>query len=364
MSNKKILIVTLGLLSALVLSGCGKLPSKGSGTSSYSPPEAPVAIEFDATNANAADLNGVLAGNEGNGQVRIKQGELLVSEDVQVAIPSNKTLLVGNGATLIVSANTELEIYGNLVIEPGAELYDDDRAGGEQWQKNDTAALIFQAGAKGYRWQGDNPYLFLGGAGDSPQVIQLNSGSLAMKKDTYELRGNAAVVGDFIVADNLNLTVVENATATVESPATLTIQSNANIALEGNIIVKSGATLKDVHQAGGTIWNSGNGSGALTFEYGGQGYLNNVLYVSKDSESSVVQIQNGGSFTLGKDYYDISGYIKVTSGTHAIGELRGTNGAKLELGSGASLTTTVGSITSFESNKTYVYSNGAWSQQG
>jgi hypothetical protein len=326
--NWQKLFVSLTILAlGLTLAGCGKTASDSGGGSSGLVPRS-----YTRTSDTVYDLEGLLnALNNVDDVIIPANAEITVSGSTTVVIPAGKNLILSEGATLNVSASATIELSGAIRVKDGAAVvdaaYGTDEA--QQWQQNNSAELIFEAGSRGYRYATDTLYIFVGAVNDTNSIFNLTKGELIFKRDAYELRGNADVISNqYKLLTNQKLTVAEGSTVTVKSDGVVTLEDGSEADLRGEFTVESGGALHvkgrlDVYgkytTAADDNWSSGNDTGTIVYHYGATGIVNNEKRLASDNDATALQLGNGAIFEMTKTSYTVAAGTVISKQVTHIG---------------------------------------------
>ncbi|GBR74358.1 hypothetical protein NO1_1548 [Candidatus Termititenax aidoneus] len=302
---QKTLVFLTILALGLTLAGCGKTASGGGSSGGGG------GGGYNRSNATVTDNTGLIdAINNGTDDIVISVGaDIAVTNNATLNITVGQTLTVADGASLNVGWGAAITLNGTITVESGAVLVDDGaykRAPGVPlgpWQKNETASIVFKAGAQGHRYHPTLNSLVNFVGDDSYAIIELKEGELILKRFEYELYGDAEIHGPLPFEFN------SSETAIVKSGSELILDSGANIVLNGSIVVKSGATLIDTSAR---LW-FGNGNGTIVFEAGSSAENNTAAIGTGqvlDIQSGTVTLYNPTKVaTNGGKIYEIDGTV-------------------------------------------------------
>ncbi|MDR1322971.1 MAG: hypothetical protein LBK68_00870 [Candidatus Margulisbacteria bacterium] len=332
--NWQKLFVSLTILAlGLSFAGCGKTASGGGSSGGGG-------NNYQRTSDTVETIDELLNALETVDDVIIS-GNITITDNV--TIPAGKTLTVEENARLNVSADATIELEGIIRVKEGGQIIDEayGTPGAQQWQQNNNAELIFEAGSRGLRYSGTTPYTFIGT--DNSAIVHLKEGTLALKNDAYILDGEADVGTGYQLLASQVLTITEGSVATINGTVNLNAGAAANI--YGKLAVESG---KELHVNGklnvyGTYttaaddnWNTGNDSGTIVYHYGATGIVNGVTRLASDDSATALQLGNGAIFEMTKDSYTVAAGTVISKQVTHIGGSAPVN--SITVNTGATLT--------------------------
>ncbi|MDR1997860.1 MAG: hypothetical protein LBQ83_06025 [Candidatus Margulisbacteria bacterium] len=238
------IILAIGVLaSVLLLSGCGKTPSLGSGGGDgggYVPTQTTLTSET-ATTANVQD-----ALNDYDIVNLEAAAEIEFTADAVLTVPEGKTLVLKDEAIITFNAGANVTLNGDIVLENGARLIDTNPAGGTVWNGNGTGSITYKPGSES--WVDGSKWV----AEDGEVVALGDDGVFKIERTAYTIVEGTVTSK---IAQNIG-SDYDVQTVTIQSGAVLELEADLNI-YAGGVLNKNGTTVVEtsgeVKNNGGTI---------------------------------------------------------------------------------------------------------------
>jgi hypothetical protein len=153
------------------------------------------------------------------------------------AISGKVNVQDGGSLTFASGITNGIALNGTIEIQEGGSLNDESTTAGSIWGTTvgttaSTGSFVLKTGAQAYV-QGN---LFVGTVADASATIQLETGALTLKKNSYDLDGNAVLKNTFGISSDMTMDIKNNSTLSITGSVPLYINGKAIISgkIEGN----------------------------------------------------------------------------------------------------------------------------------